>query len=320
MTFRIGIVGIASIATKSFIPAIQKSDHFLLSGIASRDFIKCSSVAEILEVKPFESYDDLISSSSIDAVYIPLPTGLHFKWIKKAILAKKHVYSEKSFASNYQQCEELVDLAKQNDVALFEGYMFLYHEVQRTVKKLVDEGNVGQIRYFSGYFGFPPLDQSNFRYDEVLGGGVILDAAGYPLRAASYFLGDALEINSAHIHRDPVNNTSLWGSAFFLDRSNNHISGSVAFGFDNSYQCNYTIWGSKASIYVPKAYTNRPSHESSIIIRTSSEEKVIKVMPDDHFVNALDAFMLTIKNINNRNKSYRDILIQAKLLTHLASF
>ena len=121
---RIGVLGCANIAQRSMIPAIrQLVKHFVLIGIASRDVVKAAEFAAEFACKSYGSYDELVESSDVDALYIPLPTGLHKKWIDRALAAGKHVYAEKSIALCEADAQEIVARARANSLVLMEGFM-----------------------------------------------------------------------------------------------------------------------------------------------------------------------------------------------------
>ena len=96
----IGILGCADIAKRFMIPNLIASGRFYLKAIASRSIEKAQSFSSIFSGEAIEGYDKLINDPSIDAIYIPLPTGLHYEWIIKALKNGKHVISEKSITQN----------------------------------------------------------------------------------------------------------------------------------------------------------------------------------------------------------------------------
>jgi NDP-hexose-3-ketoreductase len=165
---KIGVLGCANIAQRTVIPALKfLSGKFELIFVASRSIDKAEAFAREFNCKAIAGYDNIINSSKIDALYIPLPTGLHKEWVNKALLAGKHVYAEKSIASNLTDAKIMVDNAKQKNLALMEGYMFQYHSQHKVVLDLLKIGEIGGLRYFSSSFGFPPFPNNNFRYDEI---------------------------------------------------------------------------------------------------------------------------------------------------------
>jgi len=295
------------------IPAILAcTDAFELVAVASRSAATARDFAGRFGCDAVTGYDAIIARPDIDALYVPLPTGLHEKWVGKAITAGKHVYAEKSFASNAEQTASLVRAAVAQGVALMEGFMFQYHRQQLLVQEMLKRQELGAIRHFHACFGFPPLPAGDFRYDESLGGGVLMDAAGYPLRAVQFFFGDTLTVRCATLFRDPERGNSLWGSAFLSDGQG--LGASIAFGFDNAYQCRYEIWGARAKLIAERAYTAGPTFSPQLIVDGPAGRQVIDVAPDNHFVGAMLEFRHAILNEEKRNSHYAQLMSQSRAL------
>jgi NDP-hexose-3-ketoreductase len=309
----IGVLGCADIARRSMIPAILKLiDNFELVGIASRDANKASLFATEFGCKAYKDYAQLVAAPHIDVIYIPLPSGLHKEWVSQALSAGKHVYAEKSIATCYDDAVDMVNQASANDLALMEGYMFQYHSQHLIVKQMLASRTIGEIRHFHSSFGFPPLPLGDFRYKDDLGGGVLLDAAGYPLRALHFILGDQFEVKAAALHHDVIKGTQIFGSAFLANQHG--IGASLAFGFDNFYQCRYELVGQKGKITSERAFTPRFDFSPKIIIETKSGIRSIEAAPDNHFVKALLAFYNAVYMKEQREAMYREILLQSKSL------
>lgn len=310
---RIGILGCAKIAARSMAPAIRKlPELYTLVAAASRDSAKARAFAAEFNCDAVTGYAELIARDDIDALYVPLPTGLHAHWIGLAVAAGKHVYVEKSFASSAQQTTALVQSAQARQLALMEGYMFLYHRQQAVIADLLHQGAIGDLRHFHGSFGFPPLPATDFRFDEVLGGGVLLDAAGYPLRAARLVLGPQMSVQAATVARCPQRGTSLWGSAFLSNGQG--LGASIAFGFDNFYQCHFELWGSVGKLKAERAYTPGPAFAPRLTLETAAGLTEQLVEPDDHFVGAMRAFHAAISDPRARQRHYEDIMQQSQAL------
>ena len=308
---RIGILGCAKIARRSMAPAIlQLRNHFELVAVASRDADKAVGFAREFSCEAVTGYAALLARPDLDAVYIPLPTGLHLEWVGQAIAAGKHVYVEKSFAPTLAQTEALLASARHAAVAVMEGYMFQYHRQQAVVADWLRAGLIGELRHFHGSFGFPPLPVDDFRYDDALGGGVLMDAAGYPLRAALRLLGDDLEVRGATVHRG--RGTALWGSAFLANPQG--VGASIAFGFDNFYQCRYELWGSRGKLVAERAYTAGTAFSPRLVLESVDGGRELLVEPDNHFVAALTAFAQAIAQPNQREDLYQQTLVQSRAL------
>jgi NDP-hexose-3-ketoreductase len=313
---RIGILGCAKIARRSMAPAIrQLPDRFELVAAASRDAAKAQAFASEFGCQAVTGYQALLARGDIDALYVPLPTGLHAEWVGRALKAGKHVYVEKSFAASFDEAQVLVDLARTHERAAMEGYMFLHHQQLQTVADWVQAGRIGELRHFHGSFGFPPLPADDFRYDAVLGGGALLDAAGYPLRAAHRFLGGDLEVRAASMRPAPAQGAPLWGSAYLSDGAG--VGASIAFGFDNAYQCRFELWGSRGRLVAERAYTAGPGFSPRLMLETAEGMHVQQVEPDNHFVGAMTAFADAIADPALRAGQHRDILVQSRALQRM---
>lgn len=309
---RIGVMGCANIAKKSVIPALKNlSDQFELVSVSSRSESKALEFANYFNCKAVVGYDNLLKDD-IDAVYIPLPTGLHDEWITKALLAGKHVYAEKSIANSLVSAKKMVTEAQNRDLVLMEGYMFQYHTQHQKVKQLIADNAIGEVRSFRGAFGFPPLDENNFRYDEIIGGGALFDAAGYPLRAVHFMMGSAFKVVASSLYINPKTGTSIHGSAYLKNKDG--IGAQIAFGFDNFYQCNYEIWGSKGRIVVERAYTPSPDYKPIIHLEQQGVVEKINEEPFNHFVGAMQEFYHLMVGKSNRKLQYDSILLQSESL------
>ena len=307
---KIGVMGCANIAKKSFIPSILKLDkYFELAAVASRDKHKANLFANEFACKPLYSYEDLINFKDLDAIYIPLPTGLHAEWVNKCLESKIHVYAEKSIAMNSSESSLMIKNAKKNSVALMEGYMFQYHSQHKYIKDLIASKLIGSPRFINSSFGFPEFKEANFRYDNEIGGGVVMDAAGYPLRAIHDFFGKSMSVKSSTLSFSKKYNTSMWGSAFLSNDSG--LGAAISFGFDNYYQCRYEIWGSLGKIIVNKAFTPGEDFEPLIIIEKDNQSEVMTLEADNHFVKSLKEFHKIIINKPMRDKHFEEIALQS---------
>jgi len=306
----IGVLGCANIAMRSVIPAIKSIPDFNLIAVASRTIEKANEFAQKFQCEAIEGYDKLISRKDIDALYIPLPTGMHLEYVVKALESGKHIIAEKSLGMNYTEVETMVDLAKEKKLLLMENYMFEYHSQHKFVSDLINNNEIGELRLFRSSFGFPPLPKDNFRFNKELGGGSLLDAAGYPIKAAQIFLGYDVTVKASNLFIDRTLGVDIYGSAYIS--SNTSIAAEIGFGFDNFYQCNYEIWGSKGKVTALRAFTPQPDYSPRIILEKDNHRKEFSVPPDNHFVNILKEFLRAIKE-KDVESHYSKLLNQAKL-------
>lgn len=308
-----GVLGCASIAQKSVIPALLSIDDNRLIAVSSRIQSTADALAAQFSVSGIEGYENLLQRNDVDAVYIPLPNGLHYEWIIKALQYGKHVLVEKAAFTSYHDAKSAVELARGRGLAIVENFQFQHHSQHAFVKKLLVEKEIGNIRCFRSSFGFPPFDaETNIRYKPELGGGALLDSGAYVLKATSFLFGNSFTVKAAVLNYHKVYDVDWFGGAFLVSEEQGLFS-EVAFGFDNYYQCSYEIWGSKGKIISTRAFTAKPDFAPTIILEKNGIAKEIVVEKDDHFRNMLLHFNKTIRE-RQTGAELNNILHQAKLI------
>lgn len=308
-----GVLGCAGIAQKSVIPAILSIDENELIAVSSRKQETANQLAKKFNCIGIEGYEELLKRSDIEAVYIPLPNGLHYEWIMKALEYNKHVLVEKAAFIHYKEAEDAVRFAQQKRLAIVENFQFQHHSQNIYVKNLLRQNEIGELRCFRSSFGFPPFDEeNNIRYKSELGGGALLDSGAYVIKATNYFLGDGFEVKAAHLNFHENYKVDWFGGAFLVNNTTGMFS-EVAFGFDNFYQCNYEIWGSKGKITATRAFTAKADFRPTLIIEKNDGVKEIQMEKDDHFKNMLLYFNQIIKD-QQFDIELNNILRQARMI------
>ena len=175
---RWGILSTANIGRKNW-RAITLSGNGVVQAVSSRSEAKAKTyidecMAEVpLPVAPqaFGSHQELLESDQIDAVYIPLPTGLRKEWVLEAAKAGKHVLIEKPVADTLQDAIEMRDACKQAGVQFMDGVMFDHSKRISEVANQLEGGSIGTLRRIQAHFSFNGDDefqQDNIRTDMVL--------------------------------------------------------------------------------------------------------------------------------------------------------
>ena len=291
---RVGILGCANIAIRSLAPAFQNHPFYDLVAFAGRNMIKTKETSKKFNCEAIISYQLLIDRDDIDLVYIPLPNSLHYEWVIKSLRANKHVLCEKSLGCNYKEVESMVFESRKNNKLLIENFQFRFHSQHQFVKKMIKNGDIGEIRSFRSSFGFPPfLDTQNIRYNSELGGGALLDAGAYTIKATQFMMGDGFEVKAANLNISKEKNVDIFGGIYMQNKLGKFAE--LSFGFDNFYQCNYEIWGSKAKIIATRAFTAAPGFEPIIIVEKQDNIESIKLPADDHFSNILSHIIKCIE-------------------------
>lgn len=191
---RFGILGTANIARKNW-RAIFNSGNSLVTMVASRDLQKSARfIAECQSEFPFDtkpqavgSYETLLETKEIDAVYIPLPTGMRKEWVMRAAEKGKHVVCEKPCAITIRDLEEMIDCCKKNKVQFMDGVMFMHSQRLESIRSVLEDGtSVGPIKRVASQFSFCAPDdffKENIRmHSELEPHGCLGDLGWYNIR------------------------------------------------------------------------------------------------------------------------------------------
>ena len=174
-----GVLGTANIAKGCTIPGMQQVDNCELYAIAGRDINKALKFKDDFGFqKAYGSYEELIEDSEVQAIYIPLPNGLHLKWVKEALQHKKHVICEKPLALNSSDARDMFETAKANGVILMEAYAYLHSPYIKSLKADIDSGLIGEIDYIESEFLTQGYSEDIRLYKDQ-GGGAMYDLGCY---------------------------------------------------------------------------------------------------------------------------------------------
>lgn len=193
---RWGILSTAGIAKKNW-RAIRDSGNSIVTAVASRDVSRAQKfIADCQREIPFDaspaaigSYDELIHSPTVDAIYVPLPTGLRKQWVLRAAAAGKHVLCEKPCAVNLADLREMTDACRKNNVQFMDGVMFMHNPRMPRVRQFLDDGqSVGTIKRIMSVFSFATQESfydANIRVNsELEPTGCLGDLGWYCIRFA----------------------------------------------------------------------------------------------------------------------------------------
>ncbi len=208
-----GVLGVAAIAVKKVIPAMQKGEWCEITAIASRDARKAEDAAAKLGIpKAHGSYEALLADPEIEAVYIPLPNHLHVPWSIKAAEAGKHVLCEKPISLTVAEAKTLLAVRDRCGVKIGEAFMVKTHPQWLRTRELIQRGVVGELRTIVGVFSYFNRDPQNVRNVSEWGGG-LLDIGCYPITTSRWMFGEEPLRVSAAMERDPEFGTDRLTSA-----------------------------------------------------------------------------------------------------------
>ncbi|HLS75780.1 MAG TPA: Gfo/Idh/MocA family oxidoreductase [Nocardia sp.] len=202
---RFGILGAARIAPAALLAPALRHPEAEVVAVAARDrtrgerFARRHGIARV-----HDDYPALLADPEVDAVYIPLPNGLHGRWTRAALAAGKHVLCEKPFTADAAEAREIAAAATGSGLVVMEAFHYRYHPLVAAAEEVIAAGELGPLRHVEASICFPLPRFSDIRYDYGLAGGALMDAGCYAVHMARVFGGEEPEVVSARAKlRDP---------------------------------------------------------------------------------------------------------------------
>ena len=185
-----GILGTGRMAG-IFTSELKNLPDAVVSAVGSRDKKKAQDFADRFKIPQFYgSYDDLVSYSDTDIIYIATPHPIHAENTILSLRANKHVLCEKPFSINTHETQSMISLAKDRGLFLMDALWVRFTPLMQWLKQAVDDDFLGELGMFSGSFGYTMnFDPKNRVYNPELGGGALLDVGIYPLSTSIWFMG-----------------------------------------------------------------------------------------------------------------------------------
>lgn len=256
---RWGILGAAGIARKNW-QAIRHRGNGRLVAVASRSREKAAAFIESCQAdvphpelpRAVGSYEEVLASEDIDAVYIPLPTGLRGEWVRAAAAAGKHVLCEKPCGRDAEELRGIIRACEDAGVQFMDGVMFMHNERLAAMRAEIDAGAIGTIRRIATQFSFlAPAEffTDNIRLDPALEPlGSLGDLGWYNIRIILWALGYEMPVSvTARMIREhcgvPV---ALSAELLFADA----VTASFYCSFENEHQQWVNISGTGGHIHV----------------------------------------------------------------------
>jgi D-xylose 1-dehydrogenase (NADP+, D-xylono-1,5-lactone-forming) len=274
-TVRWGIISTAAIAESAFIPSLRQSRRGQLFAVASRDQERSSAFAAKHDIPhAFGSYEDMLASGKIDAVYNPLPNRLHAEWTAAAARHGLHVFCEKPLAVSAAEAEQMVAGCRDAGVLLFEAFVLLYHPMSLKLRQMLDEGVIGEVMQMQMGFTFPlkrPTD--NIRMSREMAGGSLMDVGCYTITYARFIFGEEPVSVQAAVRMDADYGVDTQASIVLTFRGERHAS--LQSGFEAAGGQRALVHGTKGYIEIPQPC--HPREQDGFIVHAGGKDQHVEV-------------------------------------------
>lgn len=292
-------------ARKNIIPNLLQSRCFELVSIHARN----TSGLEIFSKDVTDNEEEIYLDKNIEAVYISSPNALHADQIRKCLDNGKHVIVEKTSITDFNESMDLFELARSNNLIIFEAFMYKHHKQYKFIKNVINDKRFGKILFAESAFGFPDLDPSDIRYKKSLDGGALFDAGAYPISCVTSLIND-LELSSSKLFISNSQKVDTKGYATFV---NENMSAFCYWYIGASYQ-NFLKITFEDGILLANRVFSKPidCNTSATLWKNGNISEEFNFDGDNHFENMFTDFYTKI--IENDLSSNFEAFDQHKII------
>ena len=273
---------------RRMLPAFAVAQQAQLKAIASRRPGAAREAVSDAAVTSYDSYEDLLADSEIDAVYIPAAGDEHRPWTLAAAAAGKHVLCEKPLALNLDEAQELQTACREAGVLLMEAFMWRHHPRSQRLHELVFSGQIGDLRLINVSFSFD-IDRSDWRLDPARGGGAVWDLGCYGVNCARFLTGKEPE--------NVYSRTVRWKSGADMTtqvalRFPSNVLANIDCSFEAPFRCRVEVVGTGGQIVLNRAFQNEPgcTIDSQPSASRDTPWETIEIPTADQYACQLDHF------------------------------
>jgi D-xylose 1-dehydrogenase (NADP+, D-xylono-1,5-lactone-forming) len=288
----IGVIGARSmVATRAVMPAIDTSDLARLAAVSSLG----GPVPAPWEHLAAGTYDDVLDHPDVEAVYVPLPNGMHREWVERAAAAGKHVLCEKPLAATVADATAMAAACDAAGVVLAEAWMTPFDPRWRAALDAVGRGTLGTVLDIDVSFTFTidAAASDNYRWSIDQGGGALLDVG-------IYCLGPIVEVWGSR--PDAIDATALWHTTGVDARTEATLSWSdgrearIRCSFVDPEEQRIEVIGDQASLIIDAdAHTGGERAGSFLVAETGGHISTMPVTASDPYLGMVDAFARAVR-------------------------
>ncbi len=252
MTLKWGVLGPGSVAQRRAMPAIHKAAGAELHALFSRDAARAKQLATEHDATiGYNSIDDLLSDSELDAIYVSTPVNLHCEQVIDAAERGLHVLCDKPMARTPQECERMIAACEANDVHLQVCFLFRFHSCFQQIRAWVDENRLGKIVHGRMPFLKKYLltaDEWRAQPDQG-GGGCLMDLGPHSVDLLRYIIGEVTDVTA--FCNTAIHNYQVEETGGILMQFQNGAQGFTDLSFSVA-QCDmvFELYGTEGSVSV----------------------------------------------------------------------
>ena len=313
---RVGALGNARIL-KRFIVDHEVNPLIDFQLIATRSAIAAEKARQTYPTKMItQRYEDALASKDLEAIYICLPSGLHFMWAEKALEAGKSVLIEKPAVLKAEDAQALAALAQSRQLIVMEAWWYRYHPLVKKIRALIASESLGKIRFITSNFSYVNSDLSDSRWKADLGGGALNDLFCYHVD----FLNHVMGIKNEHIELIQAFSQIREGVDASISAelvTNTGVVCQFVSGINRHSMCKTFIVGERGSLEIPHLRILPEMGASMFMRHDSSGTANYSFDATDAYLLMLDAFADAVIHKRPPDAGADDMIENTKLLTRI---
>lgn len=292
---RWGLLSTARI-NQALIPAIRKSKQGELAAVASRGLERAREYAHDWDIPhAYGSYQDLLDSGEVDAVYIGLPNHLHAEWTVKALQGGLHVLCEKPFAISLQEVDSVIAASQESGAVAAEGFMYRHHPQPKLVKEWIRRGNLGELLAIQGSFTFRMGDEErrpetlNVRLVPEYGGGSLWDVGIYPMSYTQYLLDGPPEWVAGSMITGLTGIDEVFaGQMGYSTSAGSEVLAQISSSFKSPYHTHMSIFGTEGQLLISNPFHDMDKAGSVVFRNNEGSRETIPVPQKSHYLGEVE--------------------------------
>jgi D-xylose 1-dehydrogenase (NADP+, D-xylono-1,5-lactone-forming) len=281
---RLGLLATARI-NDEILAAARATERVEVVAVASRDRDRVRAYASEHDIpRPHGSYEGLLADEDVDAVYVPLPNGLHHEWTMRALESGKHVLAEKPYSRHPAEVEEAFEAASARGLVLMEAFMYRHHPQMAIVRDLVARGEIGRLRAIRAAFAFRLEDAGDPRLAPELDGGALMDVGCYSVNGSRLLAGEPVRVQGEQIVGETGVDLAFHGTLRFAD----DVVAQIHASFVVPRHQRLEALGEDGTLVVEAPW--RPDQGGDVVVVKGGEVKRIDVPEANIFDRELENF------------------------------
>lgn len=289
---RFAAVGGGQITQTAFIPGLAPLEDAELVALVTGDPRKAETLGQRYGIRcyGYEEYDALLSSGTVDAVYIATPNFLHRQYAVPALEKGVHVLLEKPMATNVEDCLAIIEAQQHSDAQLMVAYRL--HQEPATVEMIerVRRGEIGTPVMYTAAFG-QDVDEDNHRAKHGYWSGPVADLGIYPLNEVRHLFGEEPTKVFAQGIRTPGRHFSFDDTVTVTMTFPSQRIATFSTTFAGASVDTFTLVGTEATISASPCFTFGPNAVLAYTLTRNGQHERYAHGPHDQFGGELRYFI-----------------------------